>query len=53
MRQVIVSGQPTHSHDHRGTVLFDNSVYPVKDASGSVESVAIFAKDVTEQHHTK
>ncbi|WP_342620486.1 diguanylate cyclase [Rhodoferax sp. GW822-FHT02A01] len=53
VQQVFTSGQPQHSQDRRGSVFFSNSLYPVKDASGTVESVAIFAKDVTEQHRTK
>ena len=50
VQQVIATGQPMHSQDHRGAVFFHNSLYPVKNAQGAVESVAVFAKDVTEQH---
>jgi len=53
MQQVLSTGQPQHSRDRRGAVFFDNSVYPVKDAAGAVESVAVFAKDVTEQHSAR
>ena len=53
VQQVFTTGQPQHNQDRRGAVFFNNSLYPVKDASGVVESVAIFAKDVTEQHRTK
>ncbi|CAG0961072.1 hypothetical protein RHDC4_00698, partial [Rhodocyclaceae bacterium] len=47
--QVLVSGEPLHSRDQRGAMRFANSVYPVKDSRGRVDSVAIYAKDVTEQ----
>jgi len=53
MQQVLSTGQPQHSRDRWGAVFFDNSVYPVKDASGAVESVTVFAKDVTEQHSAR
>ncbi len=50
VEQVVTTGEPLHSQDRRGAIFFDNSIYPVKDGSGAVESVAVYAKDVTEQH---
>lgn len=50
MNQVVITGEPLHSQDRRGATFFYNSVYPVKDESGAVESIAVHAKDVTEQH---
>ncbi|NTV09701.1 MAG: diguanylate cyclase [Zoogloea sp.] len=51
--QAVASGEPGHLQDRRGAVFFDNNIYPVKDEAGVVESVAVYAKDVTEQHRTK
>lgn len=53
IRQVAATGEPTESDDRRGSVHFHNSLYPVKNEAGVVESVAVFAKDVTEQHRAK
>lgn len=53
VQQAISTGQPLHTQDRRGAVFFNNSLFPVKNAVGAVESVAVFAKDVTEQHSTK
>jgi PAS domain S-box-containing protein len=53
VQSVFTSGQPQHAQDVRGGVFFSNSLYPVKNAAGVVESVAVFAKDVTEQHQTR
>lgn len=51
--QVVSTGEPLHSQDRRGAIFFNNSIYPVKDTSGAVESIAVYAKDVTEQHCAK
>ncbi|MBY0466177.1 MAG: diguanylate cyclase, partial [Burkholderiales bacterium] len=53
VEQVVTTGEPLHSQDRRGAIYFDNSIYPVKDAAGDVESIAVYAKDVTEQHSAK
>jgi diguanylate cyclase (GGDEF)-like protein/PAS domain S-box-containing protein len=53
VQKVISTGQPFNSQDRRGAVFFNNSLYPVKDNAGTVESVAVYAKDVTEQHCAK
>lgn len=53
VQQVATTGDPMHLLDRRGSIFFNNTIYPVKDASGAVESVAVFAKDVTEQHCAK
>ena len=46
---VVASGEPMISQDCRGIIRFSNSIYPVTDAAGVVTSVAVQAKDVTEQ----
>lgn len=53
VRQVALTGEPLHTHDQRGAIFFDNHIYPVKDEFGAVESVAIYAKDVTQQQHAQ
>jgi diguanylate cyclase (GGDEF)-like protein/PAS domain S-box-containing protein len=53
VQQVITTGQPIHTQDRRGAIFFNNSIYPVKNVAGTVESVAVYAKDVTEQHSAK
>lgn len=53
VRQVAASGEPTESDDRRGAIHFHNSLYPVKDETGAVESVAVYAKDVTEEQRAK
>jgi diguanylate cyclase (GGDEF)-like protein/PAS domain S-box-containing protein len=53
VRQVASTGEPIHLQDRRGAIFFDNSIYPVKDRSGAVESIAVYAKDVTEQVSTR
>ncbi len=53
VRHVAVSGEPAESEDHRGSIYFHNSLYPVKNESGAVECVAVYAKDMSEQHRAK
>jgi len=53
LQYVVASGEPLRTQDRRGALFFDNSLYPVKNASGAVESVAIYAKDVSEAQRAK
>ena len=53
VRSVGESGEAIHFQDQRGSTRFDNNLYPVKDENGVVESVAVYAKDVTEQYRIK
>lgn len=53
MQHVATTGEPMHTQDRRGAIFFDNNIYPVMDESGAVESIAIYAKDVTDQHRAK
>lgn len=53
VRHVAATGEPTESDDRRGAIHFHNSLYPVKDETGAVESVAVYAKDVTEEQRAK
>lgn len=53
VRHVADTGEMLRMQDYRGGVFFDNSIYPVKNELGVVESVGVYAKDVTEQHRIK
>ena len=47
--QVIKSAKPVTYVDSREGVWFENSLYPILDEFGKVTSVAIYARDITEQ----
>jgi PAS domain S-box-containing protein len=47
--QVISSGNPITFVDENNGTWFDNRFYPIKDVSGKVVRVAIFAQDITER----
>jgi|GEM_PF-960507 len=53
IEHVATTGEPMHTQDRRGAIFFDNNIYPVMDESGKVESIAIYAKDVTDQHRAR
>ena len=53
INKVIRSGKPVRFEDERAGMIFDTSIYPVFDAKGKASSVAIFAKDVTEEKKSK
>lgn len=50
--QVIAQCGPLLVHDRRGLTEFETQLLPVLDDAGIVESVAIYARDVTEQRRT-
>ena len=43
------TGQPVHMQDERAGMIFDSSMYPIFDAQGKVERIAIYAANITEQ----
>ncbi len=47
--EVIRTGRPLHYEDERAGMIFDNCVYPVLDAEGTVTGLAIFGQDITER----
>jgi len=51
--QVIEDGQPRTMRDIRNGRYYDNSIYPVRNAQGRIDKVAVFSQDVTEQHKTE
>jgi PAS domain S-box-containing protein len=48
-QQVIRSGKPVHLTDQRGNQTFRNAIYPVFNASGAVDKVAVFSRDITQE----
>ncbi|MGQ9849459.1 MAG: GAF domain-containing protein [Aggregatilineaceae bacterium] len=48
--QVFISGQPVDFIYDRCERILSVSVYPLSDASDEVEQVAMFGRDITEQH---
>lgn len=53
VQHVASTGEAMNLKDKRAGISFDSSLYPVKDEAGGVESVAVYAKDVTEQQRAK
>ncbi len=48
-RQAVQTGRAVRFEDENAARILDNNVYPVFGPDGKVESVAVFARDVTEQ----
>lgn len=53
LQRVASSGEPVLAHDRRGDIEFENNIYPVLGETGKVESVAVYAKEVTQQHRSE
>ena len=51
--QVVHTGKPNRFVDERQGRHFDNSIYPLLDAQGNVERVAVYARDVTERRRVE
>jgi len=51
--EVVANGQPRLLRDIRNGRYFDNHIYPVRGVDGRIDKVAIFSRDVTEQHKTE
>ncbi len=49
LQKVFETGQPDRFEDEMFGVVYDNIMYPVYNAEGTVDRVAIFARDVTEK----
>lgn len=48
-QEVVQSNRPLEFEDERGDVLFHHSLYPIADASGRVNSLVCYSRDVTER----
>lgn len=53
LEQVVADGQPLIFNDKRDLWAFENHIYPVKDADGSVQSVSILSIDITGTQRTE
>ena len=53
INEIFRSGKPAKFQDERGAMFIESSIYPVFDSKGEVSSVAVFAKDTTEEHKSK
>jgi len=51
--QVLATAEPLIIRDDRNGTYFENTIYPVFNLKGQTTSVAVYAKDVSEQHQTK
>lgn|GEM_PF-3664830 len=47
--EVVRSAKPVRFEDEREGRILDNHIYPVFDAQGNVERLAVFVRDITEQ----
>lgn len=52
-QEAISSKQPVEWEDQRASAFYHSRMYPVLDEKGEVESIAIFAFDITEQKQTE
>lgn len=53
IQKVVRSGEPTIFEDRRAELVLLNSVYPVINTDGSVDRIALYSRDITEQHRTQ
>lgn len=53
IKTVVSTGKQIQYEDSKAGRRYHNSLYPVKNQDGTVETIAIFARDVTEQHKAK
>lgn len=49
VQQVVATGEAVHFVDVRDDTHLDNHIYPVTDALGVVDKVAVFSRDITDQ----
>ena len=52
-QDLIAAKEPRQWEDERAGKHFDNTAYPVLDASGNVKYIALFARDITEKKRTE
>lgn len=48
-QQVAEMGQPVHFEDMRNGRHLDNHIFPVPNAEGQIDKIAVFSRDVTER----
>jgi len=47
--KVFKTGKPVRFEDERSGLVYDNTLYPVFDARGEIDKIAVFAADITER----
>lgn len=50
LETVLATGQPLRFEDSRAGHLFDVTLYPIRDAQGRIQRVAVYGQDTTETH---
>jgi PAS domain S-box-containing protein len=53
LQEAASSGRPVEFEDARGSIRFEHTVYPVSDARGRIDRIAIFSRDVTERRRNE
>ena len=48
MEEVINTGKPLRFQDERSGLIFSHSLFPVRDESGNIQSIAVFSNDITD-----
>jgi PAS domain S-box-containing protein len=51
--EILRIGKPFRFEDENNGTWFDNNIYPILDAQGNVESVAVYARDITKYRKTQ
>ncbi len=47
--EVVRTGNPVRFQDERAGMMFDNSLYPVRNEAGQLAALALFSRDITGQ----
>ncbi len=50
---VLNTGQPVHFEDNRNGRYFENAIYPIHNANGIIDRVAVYANDITERRRAE
>lgn len=53
LQQVVAGREPLHARDQRGAMRFDLNLFPVMNREGQVDSIALYAKDITEEERNE
>ncbi len=53
LEKVILTAKPLHFTDERDGRFFDANFYPVMNIHGELKSIAVYARDITEQKQAK
>lgn len=52
-RQIAQTGEPVQFEDERGGRTIESRLFPVRNADGRIEQVAIFSRDITARVHAE